>query len=50
VCRRLHHAPGVARGAHATALAGEGHKVVVSTIVGFISSFVFVMKAKSLLN
>jgi hypothetical protein len=33
VCRRLYHAPGVARGAHATAFAGEGHEVVVATII-----------------
>ncbi len=33
VCRRLHHTPGVTRGAHAPALAGEGHKVVVPAIV-----------------
>ena len=33
VCRRLHHTPGVARGAHATAFAGKGHKVVVAAVV-----------------
>ena len=33
VCCCLHHAPRVARGAHAPALVGEGHKVVVSTTV-----------------
>jgi len=33
VCRRLHHAPGIARGADATAFAGIGDEVVVSTIV-----------------
>ena len=33
VCRCLHHAPGVARGAHAPALAGIGHEVVVSTVI-----------------
>ena len=33
VCCCLHHAPRVARGAHAPALTGEGHKVVVSAIV-----------------
>ena len=33
VCRRLHHAPGVARGADATAFAGIGHEVVVSTVI-----------------
>ena len=32
VCRRLHHAPRVARVAHATAFAGEDHDVVVATI------------------
>lgn len=32
VCRSLHHAPRVARGAH-PAFAGIGHAVVVSTIV-----------------
>ena len=30
---RLHHAPRVARGADATALAGIGHKVVVPTVI-----------------
>ena len=33
VCSRLHHAPGIARGANATAFAGIGHEVIVSTIV-----------------
>jgi hypothetical protein len=33
VRRRLHHAPCVARGAHAPAFAGIGHEVVVPTIV-----------------
>jgi len=33
LCRRLHHAPGVARGAHAPVLAGIGHEVVMPTIV-----------------
>ena len=33
VRRRLHHAPGVARGADATAFAGEGDEVVVAAIV-----------------
>ncbi len=33
VCRCLHHAPGVAQGEHAPAIAGDGHKVVVSAIV-----------------
>lgn len=33
VRRRLYHAPGVARGAHAPALAGTGDGVIVSTIV-----------------
>ncbi len=33
VCRRLHHTPRVARGAHSTALAGKGHEVVVPAIV-----------------
>ncbi len=33
VCRRLHHAPGVARGADAAALAGIGHKVVVPAVI-----------------
>ena len=32
VRRRLHHATGVARGAYASAFAGEGHEVVVSTV------------------
>jgi hypothetical protein len=32
VCRRLCHAPRVARGAHAPALAREGHEVVVRTV------------------
>ena len=30
---RLHHAPGIARGADATAFAGIGDEIVVSTIV-----------------
>ena len=33
VCRCLHHAPGVARGADTTAFAGIGDKVVVTAIV-----------------
>ena len=33
VRRRLHHAPGVARGADATAFAGTGNEVVVSTVI-----------------
>ena len=33
VRRRLHHAPGVARGAHASALAGIGYEVVVSAVI-----------------
>jgi len=33
VCRRLHHASGVAGRADAPALAGIGHEVVVPTIV-----------------
>ena len=33
VRRCLHHALGVARRANATALAGEGHKVVVSAVI-----------------
>ena len=33
VCRRLHHAPRVARGAHAPAFAGIGHEVVVSAVI-----------------
>ena len=33
VCRRLYHAPRVARGADSTAFAGEGYQVVVPTIV-----------------
>ncbi len=33
LCRRLHHAPGVARGADAPAFAGIGHEVVVPAIV-----------------
>ena len=33
VCRRLHHAPCVARGADATAFAGIGDEVVMTTIV-----------------
>ena len=33
VCSRLHHAPGIAREADATAFAGIGHEVFVSTIV-----------------
>lgn len=33
VCRRLYHAPCVARGEHAPAFAGEGDEVVAPTIV-----------------
>ena len=33
VRRRLHHAPRVARGAHAPAFAGIGHEVVVSAVI-----------------
>ena len=33
VCCCLHHAPGVARGAHAPAFTGIGHEIVVPTIV-----------------
>ena len=33
VRRRLHHAPGVARGADATAFAGIGHEVVVAAVI-----------------
>jgi hypothetical protein len=33
VCRRLHHASHVARGAHTTALAGIGHKIVVPAVI-----------------
>jgi hypothetical protein len=33
VRRRLHHAPGVARGAHAPAFAGIGHEVVVPAVI-----------------
>ena len=33
VCRSLHHAPRVARGADATALAGIGHEVVMPAVV-----------------
>jgi peptide/nickel transport system ATP-binding protein len=33
VRRRFHHAPGVARGADTPAFAGEGDKIVVTTIV-----------------
>jgi hypothetical protein len=33
VCRRLHHAPRVARGAHATAFARIGHEVVVPAVI-----------------
>ena len=33
VCRRLHHARRVARGANASALAGIGHKVVVLAVI-----------------
>ena len=33
VCRRRHHAPDVARGANATAFAGIGDEVVMTTIV-----------------
>lgn len=32
VRRRLHHAPGVARGADATAFAGIGHEVVMPAV------------------
>ena len=32
VCRRLHHAPGVARGADTPAFAGKGHEVVVPAV------------------
>ena len=32
VCRRLCHAPGVARGADSPALAGEGYEVVVPAV------------------
>jgi hypothetical protein len=32
VRRRLHQAPGVARGAHATAFAGIGHKTIPNTL------------------
>ena len=32
VCRRLHHAPRVARGTHAPAVAGKGYEVVVPAI------------------
>ena len=33
LCRSLHHAPRVARGAHAPAFAGIGHEVVVSAVI-----------------
>ena len=33
VRRCLHHAPGVARGAHATAFAGEGQEVVMPAVI-----------------
>jgi hypothetical protein len=33
VRRRLHHAPGVAGGAHSPAFTGEGDKVVVPTVI-----------------
>lgn len=33
VCRRLHHASNVARGAHAPAPAGEGDEVVVPAVL-----------------
>ena len=33
VHRRLHHAPRVARGAHAPPFAGIGHEVVVSAVI-----------------
>ena len=33
VRRRLHHAPGIARGAHASAFAGIGDEVVVPAVV-----------------
>ena len=33
VCGRLHHAPGIARGADAGSFAGIGHKVVVPAVV-----------------
>lgn len=33
VCRRLHHAPRVARGAHAAAFAGIGHEVVMPAVI-----------------
>ena len=33
VRRRLHHAPGIARGAHTPAFAGKGHEVVVPAII-----------------
>ncbi len=33
VRRRLHHAPGVARGADTPAFAGIGHKVVVPAVI-----------------
>ena len=33
MCRCLAHAPGVARGADTAALAGQGHKEVVPTVV-----------------
>ena len=33
VGRRLHHAPGIARWAHAAAFAGIGHEVVVPAVI-----------------
>jgi hypothetical protein len=33
VCRCLHHAPGVARGADTTAFAGIGDKIVVAAVI-----------------
>jgi hypothetical protein len=33
VCRRLHHAPGIARRAHAQSFAGIGHEVVVPAVI-----------------
>ena len=33
MCRRLHHAPGVARGAHAPAFAEKGYEEVVSAVI-----------------
>jgi CheY-like chemotaxis protein len=37
MCRRLHHAPRVAGWADSTAFAGEGHKVIVSTVATAIN-------------